>query len=172
MTNTDLKSLVLDDLKELKEKEKQERIEKNSKLKKVMVYTKPKNPSCEALLKAFEQEGIKFTDKDIHAYPEVLATVQINATPVVFINDNYLVQGRDFQNPQQCINILHHLASPDFVSPSIETKTLESLKNLSFNMSKSIQNLNRQLNPIIKLLNSLREEEEKPTTKNNEQKTK
>ena len=58
MTNTDLKSLVLDDLKELKEKEKQERIEKNSKLKKVMVYTKPKNPSCEALLKAFEQEGI------------------------------------------------------------------------------------------------------------------
>ena len=95
-----------------------------------MVYTKPKNPSCEALLKAFEQEGIKFTDKDIHAYPEVLATVQINATPVVFINDNYLVQGRDFQNPQQCINILHHLASPDFVSPSIEMKTLESLKNV------------------------------------------
>ena len=83
-----------------------------------------------------------------------------------------MVQGRDFQNPQQCINILHHLASPDFVSPSIEMKTLESLKNLSFNMSKSIQNLNRQLNPIIKLLNSLREEEEKPTTKNNEQKTK
>ena len=171
MEISELKKAVHKDLTAEKEKERLERVEKNSKLTEVTVYTRPKNPTCEALIKTFEQEGIKFIDKDINTYPEILATVQLNAVPIVFVNDNYLVQGRDFQQPKQCINILQHVASPDFVSPSIEVQTLQTLKNLSFNMSKSIQNLNRQLQPIITLLNSLREEE-KPATKTNAKKTK
>ena len=58
--------------------------------------------------------------------------------PVVFVNDNYLVQGRDFQQPKQCINILQHIASPDFVSPSIEMQTLQthSTQSLLFQTHK------------------------------------
>ena len=165
-----LKDLVRDDLKELKEKERQERIEKNKKLTEVTVYTKNNNPTCKNLLTILKQEGIKFIEKDIDIYPAILATVQMNSVPVVFINDNYLVHGRDFQNPNQCINILQHLANPDFVNPSNDVKMIESIKNLNFNISKSMQNLNRQLQPIVQLLNSLREEEKeenKDAKKNN-----
>ena len=48
--------------------------------------------------------------------------------PVIHVNDNYLVHGRDFQGPNQSINILKHFASPDYVSPSIEQRLIESIK--------------------------------------------
>ena len=171
MEISELRKAVHKDLTANKEKERLKRVEKNSKLTEVIVYTKPNNPLCESLKKEFKQEGIKFTDKDISLYPEVLPTVQINSVPIVFVNNNYLVQGRDFQNAKQCIGVLQHIASPDFVNPSIEMQTLQSIKNLSYNMQKSFQGLNRQLTPILQLLNSLREEE-KVEQKGNAKKTK
>ena len=156
-------------LKQKKEKQKLI-IEQNSKLKEITLFIKPEHPICKNYIKYFTENGIKFKEKDISLHNEIVAIVQNNQVPVIFINDNYLVHGRDFQNPNQCINILQHLANPDFVNPSNDVKMIESIKNLNFNISKSMQNLNRQLQPIVQLLNSLREEEKeenKDAKKNN-----
>ena len=134
MEISELKKAVHKDLTAEKEKERLERVEKNSKLTEVTVYTRPKNPTCEALIKTFEQEGIKFIDKDINTYPEILATVQLNAVPIVFVNDNYLVQGRDFQNQQQLVNALQYLGDPDLQVPSSEDRLLEHMKTNNYQL--------------------------------------
>ena len=101
----------------------------------------------------------KFKEKDISLHNEVTAIVQNNAVPVIFINDNYLVQGRDFTNPQQSINAIRHYANPDYVVPPLNQVLLQSIKNLQFGLNKSLGNLSRQIQPIVKVMNELAKEE-------------
>tara|TARA_R110001592_G_scaffold281720_1_gene549260 strand:- start:281 stop:757 length:477 start_codon:yes stop_codon:yes gene_type:complete len=155
----ELKEQIKGELLKQKEEKLKEQIKQNSKLKEIELYVKPNNVLCENYIKYYKEQGIKFEEKNIELYNEVVATVQLNAFPIIFINDNYLVQGRDFQNPQQSINAIKHFASPDYVNPPFEHKLLESIKNLQFGLNKSLGNLNRQLQPIVKIMNELAQEE-------------
>ena len=145
-------------LKQKEEKLKKEK-EINSKLKEITLYTKSDNPLSKNYKEFYNKQGIKFQEKDLNLHNEIVETVQLNAFPIIFINDNYLVHGRDFQTPQQSINAIRHFASPDYVIPSINQRLLESMKNLQFGINKGLGNLNRQLQPIIKIMNELAQEE-------------
>ena len=79
--------------------------------------------------------------------------------PVISINDNYVVYGRDYQNINQLVQILRTYAHSEFTNPPIEIKISEQIKSLNYNMSKSIQNLSRQIQPIVKIMNDLAKEE-------------
>ena len=154
-------------LKQKEEKLKKEK-ELNSKLKKITLYTLAKNVVCENYKKAYNEMGIKFEEKDITIYPVVSSTIQINSVPVISVNDNYLVHGRDFQTPQQSIGAIRHFANPDYVNPPFEAKLLESMKNLNHSISKAFQGMNRQMTPISKLMNDIMqdiEKEKKPIKK-------
>ena len=144
-------------------KQKEEKLQKekeiNSNLKEITLYTKKDNPICESFKKFYTENGIKFEEKDISLHNEVTAIVQNNAVPVIFINDNYLVQGRDFTNPQQSINAIRHYANPDYVVPPLNQVLLQSIKNLQFGLNKSLGNLSRQIQPIVKVMNELAKEE-------------
>ena len=168
MTNTDLKDLVRNDLNEIKEKERLKRIKEHSSLKEIILYTTPNNVMCENYKKFFTSEGIKFIEKNIEDNKEVLATVQMAQYPIIYINENYLVHGREFMNPQSAIGAINHFANPNFVNPPVENRLIESIKNLNYNMSKSIQSLSRQLQPVVRIINQIAEEEKKE----NEQKNK
>ena len=160
MTNTmDLKSLVRNDLNKIKEKEKVENIKKNSKLKEITLYTKKNHPMCKNYLKIFTEEGIKFKEKDIEDHKVVLSTVQLANFPIIYVNKNYLVQGRDFQNPKQAANALLHFADPNYEHPPFEDRLIESIKNLNQNIQKNIGHLSKQIQPVIKILTNLAEED-------------
>ena len=75
------------------------------------------------------------------------------------IDDTYLVQGRDFQSPPQSVNAIKHYASPDYVTPPLNQVLLQSIKNLQFGLNKSLGNLSRQIQPIVKIMNELAKEE-------------
>ena len=134
-------------------------IEENSKLKEITLYTKPNTPLCENYKKTYKEQGIKFNEKDITLHNEVSSTIQLNAVPVIFVNDNYLAHGRDFQNPQQSISAIRHFANSEYIIPSFNHKLLESIKNLQFSLNKGLQNLNRSIQPIVKVMNELAQEE-------------
>ena len=157
----ELKEQLKQELLNQKEEKIKENRKENQKLKEIIFYTKPKHPIGENYKKYFKEQGIKFDEKDISLYPEVTSAVQINSTPIIFINDNYLVHGREFNNPGQCVQALKHFANPDFINPPMEIRILESIKNLSNNISKSLQGLNRQLMPVAKVMNQLAEEDKK-----------
>ena len=156
----ELKEQIKQELLNQKEEEKNKNIEENSKLKEFTLFTKPDNVICKNYIKFYKEQGLKFIEKDITLYSEVISTVQLNTVPIILVNDNYLVQGRDFTNPQQSINSIRHFANPDYINPSFELKLQESIKNLNFSMSKQFQNLNRQLQPIVKIINELSKEDE------------
>jgi hypothetical protein len=107
--------------------------------------------------------GIKYVEKDLDEGENIniMTTIQMNSAPIVHVNGEYLAQGRDFQNPGQLANILQRVAHPDYVSPDFESRMVEGLKTLNFNVGKSIQNLQRTLQPIIKVMSQLAEEEKK-----------
>ena len=155
----DLKAQIKGELVKQKEEKLQKEKETNSNLKEITLYTRKDNPVCESFKKFYTENGIKFEEKDISLHNEVTAIVQNNAVPVIFINDNYLVQGRDFTNPQQSINAIRHYANPDYVVPPLNQVLLQSIKNLQFGLNKSLGNLSRQIQPIVKVMNELAKEE-------------
>ena len=162
----DLKKQVIADLNKNNEQERLKRVEENSKLKEITLYTKENNPLCETYKKFFSENGIKFNEKDINEHKKVISTVMIPNVPIIEVNDTYLVVGRDFNNAQQCAGALKHFADPDYIAPSLEVQTLESIKNLNAQLNKLFQNLNRQMMPISKIMNELVQEERKEQAEN------
>jgi glutaredoxin len=145
-------------------KQKEEKLKKEKELNSTLA----KNTACENYKKTYNEMGIKFEEKDITIYPVISSTVQINSVPVISVNDNYLVHGRDFHSPQQSVGAIRHFANPDYVNPPFEARLLESIKNLNQNISKTFQGMNRQLAPISKLMNDIMkdvEKEKKPIKK-------
>jgi glutaredoxin len=155
----DLKAQIKGELIKQKEEKLQKEKELNASLKEITLYTRKDNPICENYKKFYTENGIKFKEKDLAIHNEVTAIVQNNAVPVIFINDNYLVQGRDFTNPQQSIGAIRHFANPDYVAPPFNQLLLQSIKNLQFGLNKSIGGLQRQIQPIVKIMNELSQEE-------------
>ena len=163
MTNIDLKDLVRNDLKELNEKERKKRVKENSKLKQITIYTTPNNPQSEKYKDHFTSEGIKFIEKDTikdkKEYQKAISTVQMASYPIIYVNENYLVHGREFNNASQAVKAIQHFASPGFVNPPAEERLIETIKNLQMNMNKYFSNLNRQLQPIVRIMNEIATEE-------------
>ena len=164
----ELKEQIKQELLNQKEEKRKKAIEENSKLKEITLYTSQNTKQlCENYKKFFTDNGIKFTEKDINTYGEVLSTIQMNpAGPVIQVYDSYLIHGREFTNPQQCISVLKHFANPDYVTPKMEAKIHESIKNLSNGVGKALSQINRQLMPIARVMNQLAQEEKNEKAKN------
>ena len=161
----DLKKQVIADLNKNNEQERLKRVEENSKLKEINFYSNPKNPTSVTLKTTFDKEGIKYKEINV-TLPEnktlfnsVVSTVQLNAIPVIQVNGNYLVFRRDFMNSKQCINIIKHIAHPDYINPSFEERMIESMKTFSHNTLTHLGQIKKQLQPIVKIMNELAKEE-------------
>ena len=155
----DLKNLVLNDLKEHNETERLKRVEANSNLKEIEFFTlKGKNdPRCDSYKTFFDQEGIKYVEKNIMDSMDVFDIVKMNTLPVIHIphNDVWLVQGRELQNAKQSIKLLQHYAHKNYKKVSFEVDTEHQIKNVQKRLSdigRSLSNLTKQLTPVLQLL--------------------
>jgi len=167
MKISELKKAVHKDLTAQKEIEKQKNIEKNSKLSKIDLYTSNSDhPSVIQFKKELDLEGIKYIEKNINDNPKVKYVTQSRGQIIVAINGNYLIIGREFNTPKQLIGILQMVAAPDYVKPNTEDLLIEQVKNLNYNMSKAFQAFSKRLEPIVKILSSLADEEEQDNKKN------
>ena len=165
----DLKQQVIADLNKNKEIELKKEKKENAKLTKVTLYVKPENAMCKRLIQEFKDKNIKFKEVEIGMHSEVLSTVQIGQVPIVHVNNNYLVMGREFQTAEQCVKAIKFFAHPEYIVPDPISKLTESIKNLNNNLSKSMQNLARQIQPITKIMNEIAAEEK---AEENEEKNK
>ena len=75
--------------------------------------------------------------------------------PTALVNKNFLVQRRDFQNPQQLVGAIQHFANPNFENPSFEGQVLEQMKTYNFNLFTRINQLQQQLTPLITFIQNL-----------------
>ena len=137
-----------------------EAIERNSKLSKINLYvSNSNNPQVVQFKKELDAEGIKYDEKIIDDSPKIKYSTQSRGQIIVTINNNKLVIGREFNTSRQLINILQRVAAPDYIQPNAEEMLIEQIKNLNHNMSKAFQAFSRRLEPIVKILSELSEEE-------------
>ena len=157
----ELKEQLKQELLNQKEEKIKKQIEENSKLKTITVYAPgPKHPNTEIYFKHLDSQGIKYKFKDILKHKKVGNTVRTNQFPVISVNNNYLLLGRDFKNQFQLASMLKYFADPNWETPSHEELVIEQLKTLNNTLGTQFANLNRQLQPVIKIMNELAKEEE------------
>ena len=156
-----LKNTFLNELKDKKEEERLERVKANANLKEVIVYTHKQQQHCKQFIDHLTQEGIKFTEIDasegegLDEWNKVVAITNLGMFPTVLVNQNFLVQRRDFQNAQQLVGAIQYFGSPKFENPAFEGRIFEQMKTNSFNMFQTIQRLEGRLNPIITFVQNL-----------------
>ena len=163
-----VKEQIRKELLNQKEVERQQRIEENSKLTKITLYTRGEDDKIgKSYKEQYDKIGIKYTEKDLNTYPEISYTIGQPSSPVIEINGNYLVHGREFQSPMQSLGLIKFYASPDYIKPVFESKLDNDLKNIAHGLVKGMQQLQKQIAPVLKILNSLAEEENTDAKKNN-----
>jgi len=157
----ELKEQIKNHLTDQKEQERLEKVKANSKLKKVILYTKG-SPYCDTVKKQLDSEGIKYTEKtqekNQELFSQVITITNMNNFPIALVNENYLVPGRDYQQPQQLVMGIQHLGNPKYKNPSFEEKMIEHSKTSNYNLWTKINNLEQQLGPVINFITNLQKE--------------
>ena len=77
---------------------------------------------------------------------------------MVYISGVYLVSRRDYNNPQQLIQGITHLAKPDFKNPTSDLKVVEHIKTVQFHLWQKLNQLESKLNPINKFIQNIEKE--------------
>ena len=164
-----LKSLLLKDMNDKKEVERLERVKENANLQEVIVYTKFSCPYCKSMLELLDSEGIKYTERpqvDFEdEWNQVVALTNTPVFPTLLVNGEYLAPRRDYNQPQQAIQIIKSIAKKGFKFPPNERRIMESIKNLQSYLQQSqvgvnqqIQALHKRLDPIQQFIDKLKEE--------------
>ena len=122
-------------------------------MKKITVYTNETCPYCKQVKEELTREKLKFTEVDTlknkEKWQEVVSLTGMPTVPTILYDEEYLLAGRDFQNPTQIVNILQNFKSSSY---SDARKTLERMKTLNFHINTAFGRMDQLLKKIeIKL---------------------
>ena len=128
-------------------------------MKKIEIYTNETCPYCVQVKENLTKENLKFKEKDIikdeKEWREIVSLTGLPTVPTILYDKEYLVAGRDFQNPQQIVNILQNFKSSSF---SDTRKTLERMKTLNFHINTAFGRVDQLLRQIETKLNTEKDE--------------
>ena len=157
----ELKEQIKKELLENKEQERLKKVEANSKLDKIILLDNG-TPYGENIKKHLDQEGIQYDLKTLKDNPDDInkasTITNLGMFPMVYLKDIYLVNQRDFQNPQQLVQAIQHFANPNFKNINSDIKSIEYLKTVQYNIWSKLNALENKLNPVLNLINKLTEE--------------
>ena len=165
-----LKNTFINELKDKKEEERLERVKENSNLREIIAYVNLKDKFCNDTLNLLDEEGVKPIIKDItdlkneKEWKEVISITNLNTSPVFYVNGEYLIYKRDFQNSLHALNALRFLGNPDFVNPSSDKKLHENLKTNQYNLYQRFIQLDNKLKPLLTFITNLQKELEEEDT--------
>ena len=171
-----LKAEIKGELEAQKEIKRVENRKLNANLREVVLYTKETCPYCINFLKLLDDEGIKYTIKEIkqegirEEFDKIVALTGQGVFPTIFVNDNYLIPNRDFRGLPQGIQIIKTIAQPTYENPPMDLKMLEMMKQMNANLMQSFEGIQRSLGPIQKFITDIQKEIEEDD-KTEEEKT-
>ena len=131
---------------------------------KITIYTSKTCPYCDQVKEKLKESSIKFIEIDIIEYKDVWNSVtkltNIPTTPTIEINNEFLLPGRDFFNPENLIEIISDFKESSY---SENRRTLELVKTLNYNTFTAFNRLSAVLQQIENKLNT-EENEHKSTS--------
>ena len=116
---------------------------------KITIYTTETCPYCKSIKDKMKESSIEFTEKNtvksIEEWKEVFNLTAMPTTPTIEIGGEFLIPGRDFQNPQQLIEVLSNFKKSKYDN---DRRSLELLRTLNFNIFTAFQRVQQILQQI------------------------
>ena len=129
--------------------------------KKIVIYTSKTCQYCDQVKKTLTESSVKFTEIDIIEYKDVWNSVKdltvTPVTPTIEINNEFLLPGRDFVNPQNLIEIISNFKESQYDE---SRRVLELVKTLNYNTFTAFNRLSAALQQIENKLNTEENEHE------------
>ena len=124
---------------------------------KIIIYTNEQCPYCKQVKEELTKNKIEFENrftKDFEdQWKNISGLTSISTVPTIYYQDDYLVAGRDFPNPQVLVNILKNYI-PLSLNFSNERQALERVKTLNYNIVTAFGRLDQLLRQIETKLNT------------------
>ena len=131
---------------------------------KIEIYTNNTCGYCKQLKEKYKEINIKFEEKSKSyfndEYQEIVNLTGIPTVPTIKYNGEYFIPGRDYQNPQQLINLLETFKSSKYDD---SRRVLERIKTLNFHINSAFGRLDQLLRKIETKINT-EEDEHKSTS--------
>ena len=121
----------------------------------ITIYTNSTCGYCKQLKDELNKNDIEFKEKLTSEFTvewqDVVNLTGLPTTPTIKYKEEYFVPGRDYQNPQQLMNILETF--PDS-SHDYNRRAFERIKTLNYNMSVAFGRLDQLLRQIETKINT------------------
>jgi glutaredoxin len=118
------------------------------------IYTNKNCPYCKSVKEELKNSKIDFVERVTSDWPEVWNNItsltNMPSVPTIQLKDDYLVPGRDFNNPKNLVNIIENY---DNIKYGYDRQALERLKTLNYNMGMAFTRLDQLLQQIENKLN-------------------
>ena len=122
---------------------------------KIEIYTNENCSYCKQIKEKLNDKGIEFknniTVENKEEWQKVINLTGLSTVPTIKIKENYFIPGRDFQSPDQMINIIENFEESDY---SESKQTLERIKTLNFNINQAFRRLDQLLRQIETKINT------------------
>ena len=132
-------------------------------MNKIEIYTNETCPYCKQIKEELTKKNIDFENKLTPDFAEewqdVINLTGMPTVPTIRCNNEYFIPGRDFQSPQQLVNLLETFKDSSF---SETRKTLERMKTLNFHINTAFMRMDQLLRQIETKIN--KEDEHKSTS--------
>ena len=116
---------------------------------KITIYTSKTCPYCDTVKDKLQDANIKFTEIDIIEHKKAWrCVVNLTAnpvTPTIEINGEFLLPGRDFQQPEQLVDVISNFKKSEYDD---NRRILELLKTLNFNIFTAFNRMQHVLQQI------------------------
>ena len=121
----------------------------------ITIYTSDTCGYCKQLTQELTKNNIEFKEKLTSEFTvewqDVVNLTGLPTTPTIKYKEEYFVPGRDYQNPQQLINILQSFPDSSY---DYNRRAFERIKTLNFNMSVAFNRLDQLLRQIETKINT------------------
>ena len=121
----------------------------------ITIYTNSTCGYCKQLKDELTKNNIEFKEKLTSEFTvewqDVVNLTGLPTTPTIKYKEEYFVPGRDYQNPQQLINILQN--SPDSFH-DYNKRAFERIKTLNYNINMAFGRLDQLLRRVETKINT------------------
>ena len=121
---------------------------------KITIYTSKTCAYCDQVKSKLKESSIKFIEKDIteskEEWQEVYNLTANPITPTIEIDSDFLISGRDFQQPEHLIDIISNFKKSKYDD---NRRALELLKTFYFTFNQAFGGLYADIQLIKNKLN-------------------
>jgi len=122
---------------------------------KITLYTNDSCQACNTTKEILKENNIDFkefkTKDNREEWDKIVNLIGVQTTPTTRINDEFIIPGRDYQQPEQLVNIIKNFNNDEF---SFEVKTRETLKTLTFSLTQALNRMFHEMRIIKQELNN------------------